>query len=488
MTTTLKWVAAGAAVLGVFALAAPAQDALDNGDRVDDLEGRRGSSRSFRIRVPDGADELEIRTSGGRGDVDLYVRHGGEASRYRYDERSEGSDTNEVIRVRRPAEGWWYITLYGYNAYRDVELEAEYEGGDDDGDHDGRDWLRPDRPVRDLSGRRGSRIYFRLRTTPRANVLRLMTRDGRGDSDLYIARGYRPTPDRYDRRSANKDTKETIVVPRPEPGEWWVLVHGYDDFSGVSLVADWEGGAGPPPPPDEDDFRILYPDGGERWRLGRDYVVRWEAPRNVRYLRIEFSLNNGRDWREGELPDRILARLGRFELRVPREDRFVSDDVRLRFIDVDRRRVLAVSERFEIVDRYGDDDDDDDDDGDDDLRRDRYEPDNSRDRTTELRLGREQHHTIYPEDDEDFFRFDPPRREKYLVRFTDMSTPLKCHVWISRNGREERHIEREKIDHGGEYILLDATDERIEYFKFKVVPQDDDDVGEYTLTLYRIRD
>jgi serine protease len=67
-----------------------------------------------------------VRTSGGSGDADLYVRFGGEPTETTYDYRPYKNGNNETVNVTKAQGGDWYVGIRGYNSYANVELEASY--------------------------------------------------------------------------------------------------------------------------------------------------------------------------------------------------------------------------------------------------------------------------------------------------------------------------------------------------------------------------
>ncbi len=91
------------------------------------LSGLSGAERSlklYRIVVPAGAVRLEVVTSGGFGDVDLYLRRGDVPTITRNDCASEFATNNEGCLVEPVAAGDWYILLEGFEAYSGVTLTA----------------------------------------------------------------------------------------------------------------------------------------------------------------------------------------------------------------------------------------------------------------------------------------------------------------------------------------------------------------------------
>jgi hypothetical protein len=101
---------------------------LSSGVAVTGIAGEAGSVRYYAIAVPPGAGQLTIATSGGTGDVDLYIRHGALPQEYVYDCRPFRPGNAETCTVSAPAAGYWYIMLRGYAAYAGVSLIASHDG------------------------------------------------------------------------------------------------------------------------------------------------------------------------------------------------------------------------------------------------------------------------------------------------------------------------------------------------------------------------
>jgi hypothetical protein len=101
-------------------------NALENGEVVNDLAGGRDQWQFFTIKIPAGASDLRIETSGGRGDADLYVKAGTQPTRSDWDCRPYRWGNNEQCTFTAPAAGTYHIGLYGYRAYSGVDLNASY--------------------------------------------------------------------------------------------------------------------------------------------------------------------------------------------------------------------------------------------------------------------------------------------------------------------------------------------------------------------------
>src|ERR1019366_2083460 len=97
-----------------------------------------GSENFYKVTVPAGATSLTVTTSGGTGDVDLWVKNSRPAACWEsnyvyepcyYDKYSANSGTNaETVSFTSPAAGGLYIDLYGFAAYTGVTLTATVAG------------------------------------------------------------------------------------------------------------------------------------------------------------------------------------------------------------------------------------------------------------------------------------------------------------------------------------------------------------------------
>ncbi|SDI45377.1 pre-peptidase C-terminal domain-containing protein [Actinokineospora alba] len=99
---------------------------LSKGTAVTGLSGASGSSTAYTLTVPAGATNLSFSTSGGTGDMDLYVKFGSAASTSSYDCRSTTSSSTERCAFTTAQAGTYHVTMSGYSAYSGVSLVADY--------------------------------------------------------------------------------------------------------------------------------------------------------------------------------------------------------------------------------------------------------------------------------------------------------------------------------------------------------------------------
>ena len=99
---------------------------LINSVPATEISGAAGSQQFFVIDVPIYQSWLDITTSGGTGNLQVYSSFDAQPTTKVYDYWSHFEGTDQSITVRYPAEGPWYIMLLGTSPYTDVTLEAAY--------------------------------------------------------------------------------------------------------------------------------------------------------------------------------------------------------------------------------------------------------------------------------------------------------------------------------------------------------------------------
>jgi hypothetical protein len=225
--------------LGLLAsVAAAAETPLTNGVPVTELSGAAGSQTYYRIDVPAGQDELVILTTGGTGDVDLYVRLGALPTTTSYDYRPYKVGNEETVTVPTPAAGTWYIMLRGYAIYAGVTLRATYTAAVTITP------LTNGVPVPGLTGAASSEKYFSIVVPAGQTKLEIAISGGTGDADLYVKKGVMPTTSSYDYRPFLFGNNESVTVNSPAADTWYIMIRGYDAYSGVTLLASYAGGVG----------------------------------------------------------------------------------------------------------------------------------------------------------------------------------------------------------------------------------------------------
>lgn len=215
------------------------ETALSNNVPISNISGSSGSERHYTITVPPGATRLEVTTSGGSGDLDLYVRRSQRASRSASDCSSGSSNNDESCTMTNPASGTWYVMLYGYSAYSGTTLRATYGTGGGGGGTTGVTELQNNSPAGNLGGSTGDLRHFRILVPSGVSRLTVTLSGGPGDADIYVRSGQQATTTSYTCSSTGGTNSESCQINSPTSGYWYILIHAYSTYSGATLRASY---------------------------------------------------------------------------------------------------------------------------------------------------------------------------------------------------------------------------------------------------------
>ncbi len=113
--------------LGFFAFCVNAfAVTINNNETRTGLSGAANSDARFELVVHANASNLAITTSGGSGDLDLYVRLGQAPTTSSYDCRPYASGNSENCNFATPQAGTYHILLRGYSSYSGASLSVSY--------------------------------------------------------------------------------------------------------------------------------------------------------------------------------------------------------------------------------------------------------------------------------------------------------------------------------------------------------------------------
>lgn len=195
---------------------------LWNNQGIASLGGGAGTGRYFKIAVGHGQTYLNVLTTGGLGDSDLYLAYGRLPTPKDHQYASNGGGTEEQVSILYPKPGAWYVLVHSFSGYRNVSLLGSFWRQDDYGP------ARPDRvntQVRIVWGDYGSRrpleglvsfIVGRLRN--RQAVRHHAIGDRRHEDGQRYAARPRPVVTPPVVRPARRETaRPDAVVRRPAP-------------------------------------------------------------------------------------------------------------------------------------------------------------------------------------------------------------------------------------------------------------------------------
>ncbi|RKH39275.1 M4 family metallopeptidase [Corallococcus sicarius] len=207
---------------------------LTNNVAVTGIADAAGNNRYYTLAVPAGSTALTFTTSGGTGDVDLYVRFGSAPDAATYDCRPYAGGNAETCTITNIQAGTYYVMLNAYSAYSGVTLKGSYTGG---GGPTG-NVLQSNVPVTGISGAASSfTTEWTTLDVPANTTVTITTTGGTGDSDLYVRFGSSPTTTTYDCRPYTSGNAETCTLTKTTAGKYYVKLRGYAAYSGVTLKA-----------------------------------------------------------------------------------------------------------------------------------------------------------------------------------------------------------------------------------------------------------
>jgi hypothetical protein len=99
-------------------------------------------------------------------------------------------------------------------------------------------WIYLNTPYADLSGALDSQAVYRVSVPSGMSSLEISTSGGAGDCDLYVKYGAPPTLDSWDYCPCQGGNSETVTIFNPAPGDWYIMLHGYEYYEGVTLLAE----------------------------------------------------------------------------------------------------------------------------------------------------------------------------------------------------------------------------------------------------------
>ncbi|WP_444998066.1 S8 family serine peptidase [Aliikangiella sp. IMCC44359] len=204
----------------------PDPDQLKNGTPISGLSDSAGGQMFFTFSVPAGATDILVKTSGGSGDADLFVKKGSKPTDSSYDCRSNGGNNNESCPLE--SSGQYFVRVKAYSNYSGLTLSGSYtiDGDPVPGE------LTNNQPV-SIEGNKGDKDYFTF-VVPSGKTGTITTSGGNGDVDLYVKKGSAPTERVYDCRPWKNGNNETCTLS--SAGTYHIMVHAYSTYSGASIV------------------------------------------------------------------------------------------------------------------------------------------------------------------------------------------------------------------------------------------------------------
>ncbi|HZI07566.1 MAG TPA: M4 family metallopeptidase, partial [Archangium sp.] len=213
---TKAWEAVGVGIV----VPPPASTPLSNGVAVTSLSDSAGGNKYYKLEVPAGQASLKFDTTGGTGDMDMYVKFGAVPDASTYDCRPYATGNTENCSFTNPAAGTWYVMLNAYSAYSGLSLTGLYSAGSGGGG-------TPVTTTINDSVASGASDNFGPYSVVAGTKFKVVM-SGTGDPDLYVRFGAAPTTSTYNCRPYLSGAAETcdVTVPAGQSSAY-IMVRGY---------------------------------------------------------------------------------------------------------------------------------------------------------------------------------------------------------------------------------------------------------------------
>ncbi|NUZ11875.1 S8 family serine peptidase [Pseudoalteromonas sp. McH1-7] len=97
------------------------------GGTIEDVSASSGQWVHYTIEVPEGMSDFTVKTFGGSGDADLFVKFGARPTTTSYDCRPYESGNTETCVITNPQAGTWHLSINAYRTFSGLTLDAQYK-------------------------------------------------------------------------------------------------------------------------------------------------------------------------------------------------------------------------------------------------------------------------------------------------------------------------------------------------------------------------
>lgn len=192
------------------------------GYSVSTVNGSAGNQSRHTVDIPPGGcTGLYVRTTGGTGDVSLYVRYGKKASTTTFDACSfHPGSPEEYVYVPYPSSGKWYILLTGDSAFSGVSYGTKTG--------DAKIQTIPYMGGTNLPSPMGlnSEIYYGVNVPSNVGMFEVDALDAIQSPDVYVKRESPPSTTSFDRSWKGTDAAKALryMAPSTLAGTYYVMV------------------------------------------------------------------------------------------------------------------------------------------------------------------------------------------------------------------------------------------------------------------------
>jgi len=197
---------------------------LSAGETKTGLGGDKEQQLNFVLQSSGNNQRLQLNTSGGSGDVQLYVRTGTPPDLSQYDCKSAQSGNTESCSLFLSQPGTVYLRLLGQTQFSGVTLSATSQTMPPSGF-----------PKLNQSAAKGSWLRYEYQVMADNSKLIISSSGGSGDADLYVQKGSAPGTTLYDCRPYKQGNNESCSISVKTGDVVHIGLRAYQAFSGLTL-------------------------------------------------------------------------------------------------------------------------------------------------------------------------------------------------------------------------------------------------------------
>ena len=202
---------------------------------VPAIIAERTGSGLATIQVPSGAPVLQVTLREGTGDADLLLID----PEGFLDFGSPRSGQLETVSVGAPKAGLWIISVFAFTLFANVQLTASLPQPR---------VLSGNGTLTGLNGQRSSETFYKLVVPQGTTGFEVTISGGSGDVDMTVARTVPPVCQVFEEfigarcfwdstfASFQFGNRETVNVPSPQPGDWYINLTSAASYSGATLT------------------------------------------------------------------------------------------------------------------------------------------------------------------------------------------------------------------------------------------------------------
>ena len=169
------------------------------------------------------------------GNANMYISYGTRPTECRFDYKSDKNGSAEMIEINNPKPGTWYIGICANTSYSYLNWYGSYKVNvpptlppptvpSRPSSCVGRTWTKS----LSLYGTKGRCYSYPWTVQPNAcHLTARLTPSSylfRGQADMYMKHGSRPTNTSYDYKSERADSNELIHIATPKSGTWYITL------------------------------------------------------------------------------------------------------------------------------------------------------------------------------------------------------------------------------------------------------------------------